>query len=74
VLRVGNLDNADQRIVEDLHQFCATAADLWSRTFKPALDVLMATSRMSENMGWKGLALLYTYFAFSGTVVRAFRL
>jgi hypothetical protein len=51
-------------------QFCATAADLWSRTFKPALDVVLATARMSENMGWKGLAVLYTYFAFGGTVVR----
>ena len=25
VLRIGNLDNADQRIAEDLNQFCATA-------------------------------------------------
>jgi ATP-binding cassette subfamily D (ALD) protein 3 len=70
VLRVGNLDNADQRIVEDLNQFCGTAADLFARTFKPALDVTLASYRMSTNMGWKGLTLLYTYFLASGLVVR----
>jgi ATP-binding cassette subfamily D (ALD) protein 3 len=43
VLRVGNLDNADQRIVEDLNQFCATASDLFGRTFKPLLDVVLST-------------------------------
>ena len=43
VLRVGNPDNADQRIVEDLNQFCATASDLcedvqappWTSCFPP---------------------------------------
>jgi len=71
ILRVGNLDNADQRIVEDLNQFCVTAADLFSRTFKPALDVVLSTVRMSHHMGWKGLSIMYTYFLCSGTIVRA---
>ena len=70
VLRLGNLDNADARIVEDLNQFCATAADLFSRTFKPALDVALSTQRMGASMGYGGLALLYSYFALSGAVVR----
>mmetsp|Transcript_22235 Transcript_22235/g.75493 ORF Transcript_22235/g.75493 Transcript_22235/m.75493 type:complete len:659 (-) Transcript_22235:114-2090(-) len=71
VLRLGNLDNADQRIVEDLNQWCHTAADLFSRTFKPALDVTLATARMGESLGYSGLAILYTYFVASGFVVRA---
>lgn len=50
VLRMGNLDNADQRIAEDLQQFCATAADLFSRTFKPALDVVLSV-RGAERTG-----------------------
>jgi len=72
VLRQGNLDNADQRIVEDLHQFCITVSDLYSRTFKPAVDVVLSTHRMSGNMGFQGLFILYSYFLLSGTVVRSF--
>eukprot|EP00301_Raphidiophrys_heterophryoidea_P014853 c23325_g1_i1.p1 GENE.c23325_g1_i1~~c23325_g1_i1.p1 ORF type:complete len:644 (-),score=135.51 c23325_g1_i1:100-2031(-) len=71
VLRQGNLDNADQRIVEDLHQFCITVSDLYSRTFKPAVDVVLSTYRMSENMGFKGLTVLYSYFLLSGSIVRS---
>lgn len=68
---MGNLDNADQRIAEDLQQFCATAADLFSRTFKPALDVVLSTRRMATRMGYSGLSVLYSYFLFSGAVVRS---
>ncbi|EEH53990.1 ATP-binding cassette superfamily, partial [Micromonas pusilla CCMP1545] len=71
VLRVGNLDNADQRIADDLNQFCHTASDLFSRTFKPLLDVILSTMRMGENMGYGGLVVLYSYFLFSGAVIRA---
>lgn len=71
VLRLGNLDNADARICEDLHEFCTVAADLFSRTFKPALDVLLSTQRMGATMGWGGLATLYGYFLASSALVRA---
>ena len=71
VLRIGNLDNADQRIAEDLNQFCATASDLFARTFKPLLDVVLSTARMSENMGFSGLAILYAYFFASGAIIRS---
>ena len=72
VLRKGNLDNADQRITDDLNMWCATSADLFSRTFKPLLDVILSTKRMSESMGYKGLTILYSYFFFSGHVIRFF--
>ncbi len=72
VLRKGNLDNADQRITDDLNMWCATSADLFSRTFKPLLDVILSTKRMSESMGYKGLIILYSYFFFSGHVIRFF--
>ena len=71
VLRYGDLDNADQRVAEDLHQFCSTVSDLYARTFKPLLDVILSTSRMSQTMGYSGLFTLYAYFALSGAVVRA---
>ena len=65
------LDNADQRIVDDLQKFTKTASDLFSRTFKPLLDVVLNTQRMAENMGYSGLITLYTYFTLSGFIVRA---
>ena len=71
VLRVGNLDNADQRIADDLHQFCHTASDLFARTFKPLLDVILSTARMAENMGYGGLAVLYGYFVLSGALIKS---
>jgi ABC-type uncharacterized transport system fused permease/ATPase subunit len=69
---MGNLDNADQRIVEDLNEFCDVASDMFSRSFKPLLDLVLGTMRMSESLGYKGLACLYTYFILAGGVVRSF--
>jgi len=71
VLRYGDLDNADQRVAEDLYQFCSTISDLYARTFKPLLDVVLSTSRMSKTMGYSGLLTLYVYFGLSGALVRA---
>ena len=56
------LDHLDQRVADDIHQFCATLADLHGRTFKPALDAVLCTHRMARSIGWKGLALLYGYY------------
>ena len=61
-LRSKGLDHLDQRVADDIHQFCATLADLHGRTFKPALDAVLCTHRMARSIGWKGLALLYGYY------------
>mmetsp|Transcript_37550 Transcript_37550/g.74570 ORF Transcript_37550/g.74570 Transcript_37550/m.74570 type:complete len:699 (-) Transcript_37550:94-2190(-) len=64
------LDNLDQRIVSDLHNFTKLLADLYSRTFKPALDVLLYTRAMAKSLGLKGPLLMYSYFVFSSTLIR----
>ena len=51
-LRGKGLDHLDQRVAEDVHQFCATLSDLHGRTFKPALDTILCTARMAQSMGW----------------------
>ena len=71
VLGLGALDHADQRICSDVSEFCSTAADLFGRTFKPALDVVLSTYRMGQHMGYTGLGVLYAYFFVSGGLVRA---
>ena len=71
-LRGKGLDHLDQRVAEDVHQFCATLSDLHGRTFKPALDTILCTARMAQSMGWSGLAVLYGYYLSIGSVTRRF--
>eukprot|EP00467_Chlorarachnion_reptans_P012155 CAMPEP_0114509212 /NCGR_PEP_ID=MMETSP0109-20121206/13076_1 /TAXON_ID=29199 /ORGANISM="Chlorarachnion reptans, Strain CCCM449" /LENGTH=736 /DNA_ID=CAMNT_0001688323 /DNA_START=90 /DNA_END=2300 /DNA_ORIENTATION=- len=71
VLRTGQLDNPDQRVVEDLLKFCETFSDLFSRTFKPALDVMVSTIQMAQSMGFAGPSMMYLYFIIAGNIVRA---
>lgn len=56
------LDNVDQRIVSDLHNFTKMLADLYSRTFKPALDVILCTRAMAVSLSMKGPLMMYGYF------------
>jgi len=56
------LDNVDQRIVSDLHNFTKMLADLYSRTFKPALDVILCTRAMAVSLSLKGPLMMYGYF------------
>lgn len=60
----GKLDNVDQRIVRELYEFANKAADLYQRTFKPVLDLVLCTRALAENVGYKGPAVLYFYFVF----------
>jgi len=66
----GHLDNADQRIVADLDDFCKTFSDLYSYTFKPLLDVILCTVQMGRTIGTKGPMALYMYFVFIGAMLR----
>jgi len=65
------LDNIDQRIVSDLQSFAHTLADLYSRTFKPLLDVILCTQTMAASLGYKGPLMMYSYFVVSSAVLRA---
>jgi len=67
----GHLDNADQRIVADLDDFCKVFSDLYSYTFKPLLDVILCTGQMATTIGMRGPIALYVYFVFIGGVLRA---
>lgn len=64
------LDNLDQRIVADLHNFTKMLADLYSRTFKPALDVFLCTRSMAQSLGIKGPLIMYSYFVVSTFFLR----
>jgi len=74
VLAVGEqrLDNLDQRIVSDLNNFTKMLADLYSKTFKPALDLALCTNTLARSLGFKGPMIMYSYFIFSQAFLRAF--
>jgi len=60
---------ADQRIVEDLKQFCEVAADIYNKTFKPALDVFFCTERMARKLNLGTIFFLYSYFGVVNQIV-----
>merc|ERR1719446_552177 len=64
------LDNVDQRIVADLQNFTKTLADLYSRTFKPALDVFLCTRAMAQSLSVKSPLIMYSYFIVSTFLLR----
>ncbi|KAF4687829.1 ATP-binding cassette sub- D member 3, partial [Perkinsus olseni] len=66
------LDNVDHRLVVDVDNFAKQLADLYSRTFKPALDVVLCTARLGTSLrGYSGPILLYAYFIGISAAIRA---
>ena len=68
---LGGLTHADQRITEDVEKFSAAVAELYSYTFKPALDVALFTRSLATIMGYKGQMGLYLYYLASASLLRA---
>lgn len=68
---VAGLTAADQRITEDVEKFAGTAAELYSYTFKPLLDVALFTRALSRSMGYRRQAALYGYYLVVGQLLRA---
>lgn len=64
------IKNADQRVTADIERFSTEIAELYTSLFKPFLDVLLFTYKLTEILGWQGPAIMYGYFAFSGVIKR----
>merc|ERR1719204_1568804 len=47
------LDNPDQRITQDILEFCKAFSSLYSYTFKPLLDFILNTAMLAANIGYK---------------------
>lgn len=68
-LQVGGdqrLESVDQRVTVDIENFCQNLSELYSSVFKPVLDVIVFTIKLTEMTGWLGPAILYGYFGVSG--------
>lgn len=68
---LGGLTAADQRLTEDVEKFSFAISELYSYTFKPALDVLLFTRSLGRLMGYKSQAMLYGYYIACAFVLRA---
>ncbi len=64
------LDNADQRIAEDISLFANAITDLYSYSFKPVLDVIIYTRAVAKTIGFRSQFCLYGYFFLSSLVLR----
>jgi len=64
------IKNADQRVTADIERFSTEIAELYTSLFKPFLDVLLFTYKLTDILGWQGPAIMYSYFVFSGVVKR----
>ena len=68
---LGGLTHADQRITEDVDKFSSSVSELYSYTFKPALDVALFTRSLARVMGYKGQLALYAYYAAAALALKA---
>jgi ABC-type uncharacterized transport system fused permease/ATPase subunit len=65
-----SIDHADQRVTQDISNFCSELAELYSTLFKPVMDVIVFTGSYARFMGWKSVAVMYGYFAATSYVKR----
>lgn len=68
---LGGLGHADQRLTDDVEKFCESVAELYSRTFKPLLDIILFSRSLGAIIGYKGQTFLYGYFIVMGAFLRA---
>lgn len=66
----GHIDNIDQRITHDIEEFSISLSNLYSTTFKPVLDIVLFSRRLSSSVGVQGPALMYLYYIISGYFLR----
>ncbi len=67
---LGGLDHAEQRLTEDVDKFCETLSELYSKTLKPMMDLLVFSRSLSRLIGYRGQAIIYSYFIIVGAFLR----
>lgn len=70
IAKSSKVSNADARVTQDLNDFCGVFSDIYSRTFKPALDMVLCTHQLANSLGYTGPIALYSYFILAGAALR----
>mmetsp|Transcript_14929 Transcript_14929/g.20864 ORF Transcript_14929/g.20864 Transcript_14929/m.20864 type:complete len:700 (-) Transcript_14929:69-2168(-) len=66
------IDNADQRVTADIEKFCDSLSNLYTTIFKPTLDVILFTRKLTTMTGFTGPLMLFGYYFVSGLLKRFF--
>ena len=70
IVGLKSVENVDQRITNDVQKWSDEAAEIYSTLFKPIIDIVLFSRRVAEYGGYKGPALIVTYYAIIAFIVR----
>eukprot|EP01095_Lingulamoeba_sp_RSL-Kostka_P001851 TRINITY_DN1264_c2_g6_i1.p1 TRINITY_DN1264_c2_g6~~TRINITY_DN1264_c2_g6_i1.p1 ORF type:complete len:670 (-),score=197.82 TRINITY_DN1264_c2_g6_i1:257-2266(-) len=65
------IDNCDQRITNDIKLFSDSLADLYTRSFKPFLDVILFSRKLNTRVGFDGPTYMFLFYLVSGMLLRS---
>ena len=72
--KICNLDNRianpDQRLTQDSEKWASCLSTLYINLVKPTLDMILFSRKLSELVGWQGPTLTFSWYAFSGLIIR----
>ena len=72
--KICNLDNRianpDQRLTQDAEKWSSCLSSLYINMVKPLLDMILFSRKLSELVGWEGPAITFSWYAFSGFIIR----
>eukprot|EP00696_Hemimastix_kukwesjijk_P004274 gnl/Hemi2/15273_TR5142_c0_g28_i1.p1 gnl/Hemi2/15273_TR5142_c0_g28~~gnl/Hemi2/15273_TR5142_c0_g28_i1.p1 ORF type:complete len:612 (-),score=123.20 gnl/Hemi2/15273_TR5142_c0_g28_i1:223-2058(-) len=64
------IENADHRIAQDIDKFSTCLSNLYSNIFKPVLDVVLYTVKLSFLVGKRGPIFMFAYYLISSILLR----
>ena len=70
VLKSGGLENLDQIICGDIHEFCFALTGLYGHSFKPILEFALTLSTSVRSLGWVRPFALFGFMGMVGAWVR----
>jgi ABC-type uncharacterized transport system fused permease/ATPase subunit len=72
------IENVDQRVTADVEAFCEQLSNLYTSIFKPFLDIVLNTLKLSSVMGANACTVFFMYYIvlakFKMAVLRAVNL
>lgn len=60
------IESVDQRVTADVETFCDQLSNLYASVFKPILDIVLNTWKLSSMMGLKAPVVLFAYYISMG--------
>ncbi|EIW77195.1 hypothetical protein CONPUDRAFT_129429 [Coniophora puteana RWD-64-598 SS2] len=65
------LEGVDQYITADVEAWADSIAGIYGNLLKPTLDMLLFTSQLAQELGFRGTVLLFVNYYITGKILRA---